>query len=795
MLIVPLMLLATVVGLAVAPLYTPPPAAALAAAAGFLAAAFLSRHFPRVSLLFLWFVVLLISNVRYPHLLRASDDVIAIDQLGRKVIISGTVTDVRAASDGRSRLHLLVDEVQAGGDAPHLKAPLPVRVSVEEGPADLLPGDRIRFSGRLRQPRPFGTPGEFNWPRYLASQGLVMTSWVRSQEQIEVVARQQRFPARSIVGWRTRVATTMTDVLSEKRAPLVRALVLGEGSQLPDEVRKLLAGAGVSHLFAISGLHLGLLGIFGYQLLLFFYRRSTHLLNWQPPQRILPLVLLPLLLGYLLLTGDAVSTRRAFVLAGVGAALLWWRYPVNPLHLLATVALVFLLFNPLLLWQAGWQLSFAGAAGILLWRPLWQSRHEVSPEWRPVRYLLQIFLVTVAATLATLPLVLMNFHLFAPAGLIANLLCVPVVTLAALPLGFIGLALYPLIPQWSVLLFQGCGLLLEGLVVFAAWLTAFPLFEGRYLFLSRWQYLAVAVALLPVMSAPYMRNRVTVAVVSTLGCWLLVLLLWTLPWSSPPPVSLTLFSVGQGESQLLQNQQGQSLLKDGGGLYSPRFDVGERLLAPAFGEMGVDRLDYVVLSHNHADHWKGLVFVLDHFPVGELLLGQPLARHHPALIEVVQRKQIPFRIVTPGWSRIDAWNQGVMSVYNGRVSAGNENDASLALHLAFGRQGVLLTADLEAQGVSNLLAAAVPGAVSVLKVPHHGSRSSDTERLVDELKPDVALVSAGYQNRYRQPAQQVVDLLAERQVPLMRTDLDGSIRVLMEPERLWIQSWRRGLFR
>lgn len=795
MLIIPLILMATIAGLVVAPIYSLPSVPGLLAAVVFLAAALFLRHFPRLFLLSLCLGFLLIANVRYPHQLRATADVVAIGQLARKVVITGMVTDVTALNDGRSRVNMLADEVHSKQGAIALPDPLRVRVSVEEGAYGLLPGDRIRFSGRLRQPRQFGTPGEFNWPRYLASQGMEMTSWVRSMEQIDVLARQELFPARRIVDWRSRVAATMTETLSEQRAILVRALVLGEGRQLPDEVRKLLAGAGVSHLFAISGLHLGLLGIFGYQFLLLFYRRSTRLLNWQPPQRFLPLLLLPLLFGYLLLTGDAVSTRRAFVLACVGAAVLWWRYPINPLHLLATVALLFLVFNPLLLWQAGWQLSFCGAAGILLWRPLWQRRDK---EWnlpQPVRYLIQIFLVTCAATLATLPFVLLNFHLFAPAGIVANLICVPVVTLAALPLGFLGLMLYPLLPQMSVVLFQLCGMLLEAMVGFAAWLTAFPLLEGRYFFLSRGQYLAVALGLLPLLCAPQFRFRVAVAAKVTLLSWLSALLLWTLPWSSQAPVTLTLFSVGQGESMLLQNRQGQNLLIDGGGLYSPRFDVGERLLAPAFGELGVDQFDYVLLTHNHADHWKGLVFVLNHFPVGELLLGQTLSRYHPDLIEVVSNRQIPFRVVESDWSKVGAWSEGALSVYNGRMSAESENDSSLAVHLDFDSQGILLTGDLEAQGIRNLLAAQLPGTVSVLKLPHHGSRRSGTEQLVEEFQPQIGLVSVGYQNIYRQPARQVISVLAESQVPLFRTDLDGSLRVRMEASGFQVQSWQNGLFR
>lgn len=142
--------------------------------------------------------------------------------------------------------------------------------------------------------------------------------------------------------------------MPEIQAFLVRALVLGERRVLPDLVREQFSRAAISHPFAISGLHLGLIGLLAYRALLLVYRRIPRLLLWYPPQRLLPLVILPGLLVYLLLTGDAVATRWAFALGCLGALLVLTRYPVSPLHLLAFLTLGTLLINPLLLWQTGW---------------------------------------------------------------------------------------------------------------------------------------------------------------------------------------------------------------------------------------------------------------------------------------------------------------------------------------------------------------------------------------------------------------------------------------------------------
>jgi len=785
-------LAATVAGLSLAPVSTLPyfPGWLFGSFSGLLF--FLLRRHRRVALVFLFLSIAVFSNLRYPLQFSSRQDIVYIDQLARKVTLTGMLDDIRQLTEGRSWIELLVDSVSIKDQKIPLEGPLRVRLYMGEGTDHLFPGDIIRCKSRMRQPRLFGTPGEFNWPRYLAGQHIDMTAWVKNPEKIKLLERKQSIPARAVVQWRSKIATNIMELMPEDRAYLVRALVLGEGRIIPDHIRKTLAKSGISHLFAISGLHLGMIGLLGYQLLLIFYRRSPRLLNWQPPQRVLPFVLLPLLLGYLLLTGDAVSTRRAFVLAAVGSGFLFWRYYVNPLLLLASLTLLSLLINPLLLWQAGWQLSFSGAAGILLWRPLWQKigRHQTLY----LRYFSQLFLVTFAAMLATLPLVLFNFHLFAPIGILANLVCVPIVTLLALPIGFSGLLFSPLYPQLAELLFQCCGFLLQFVVSMANWFTSIPGIGGTYLFLSHWQILAVALlVLLLLLTAQLAKpNLLRFGAVSVL----FAVILWQFPLSQSCPVSLTMFSVGQGESMLLQNNQGQAVLVDGGGFYSDRFDVGERLLAPAFAELGVTKLDAVVLTHNDLDHRKGLIFILDHFPVREFWSGHSFATLPARLQNVLLKNSIPIKIAPAGWNKSSLWTSCPLYTFNGNTPGMSDNDSSLVMYLNQDQKhGLLLTGDLEKPGVLKLLAAGLPGSVSLLKLPHHGSKFSATNQLIDQLTPQMCLVSVGYQNRYHLPAKQVVDYLQKKNIPLYRTDISGTLQVQPTQKGWQLQHWQQGVFR
>lgn len=732
----------------------------------------------------------LFAHLFYPLQFRTDPLIERADRLSQVLSVEAIVVAIEQRADQRSSLDLQVISLADADEDWPVSDPFVLRLFLDQQPDGLLPGDKIGFSGRLRQPRQFGMPGEFDWPRSLASQGVQATSWLQDVATLQVTPAAHFSLLRPISIWKNSAREFINATLVPDRAGLVRGMVLGEGRSLPAATRGILAASGISHLFAISGLHLGLLALFGYRLLLLVYRRFDRLLLWQPPQRLLPLLLLPLLLGYLLLTGDAVATRRAFCLALVVAVLLLWRRHVQPLRLLLSLALLFLLVNPLLLWQPSWQLSFAGAAGIILWRPGWQDSVQHLPGY--VKVPVALLLVTLAATVATLPLVLLNFHLFAPAGPLANLLCVPLVTLLALPSGLLGLVLLPILPMLAGYCFSCCGLILELTLTIAGWLIRLPGLAGQYHFLTNQESLALFVCLVPLVLFWQFKSFRSGPLLAG-GAFFCALLLW-LVQPTGQTTTLTMFSVGQGEALLLNNAQQQAILVDGGGLYSDSFDVGERLLAPALGALGVKSLAAVVLTHDHPDHRKGLLFVLKHFPVEQFWSAVPLLELNLGLQQLIVEKGLHFRQFTAGWTSTELWPDSAIKIFRVPGPADNLNDSSLVIFLQDRGNGLLLTGDLQYAGVGELLAAGFPGPVSLLKLPHHGSRHSGTERLLRRLQPQTCLVSAGYNNRYRLPASQLLSYLSEQQIALFRTDLQGTIQLQSTPQG-WLSVGRDQLFR
>jgi len=779
---------ATMLGLFLAPYFALPVSwgSALAACAGGLLLGTRKRPALRSILVFILFALL--ANVRYPYAFFHAPVIDELDSRGEKVAWTGEVRSLEMLSDGRSRIDVRLQSLRLPGADRELPLATGVRLYTAGGEPAVVPGDVISMSGHLSKPRRFGIPGEFNWPRHLQAQGIALTAWIKDAGTLDVVAGNSAFAAGFLYSQRRGMAEFIEEIMAEPKARLVRALVLGEGRMMPPEIRNILARAGVSHLFAISGLHIGLVGLFLYAALRQLWKRSYRLLMWAPPQRALPLIIVPFLAFYLLFTGNALATRRAFCLAAVGAMLLIKRYHVNPLQLLASLAALSLLVEPLVFWNAGWQLSFAGAAAILYIAPFLSGFKRKRIRDYPA----QLALVSAAATVATLPLVLANFHMLAPGGVIINLFAVPVVTLLALPVGMLGALAYPFSEPLAGILFRGCGAVLDGTVGLCSRVVGIPGFSGRYLFLSTWQVLSIGIAVCLFFVLIRDRRRTTLYV--GIAAAVVAVGVWAASWLESREARVTMFSVGQGESVLLQDGQGRAILVDGGGLYSDTFDVGERLLAPALAELGVTSLDAVILTHDHPDHRKGLLFILNQLPVREFWSGKPLHGLDDRLQAALTARDVPFRYQEAGWGTIP-FGRDSLSLYSPGIAGLSENDASLVvLWRPGGTRGVLLTGDLESAGVDRLLGEKV-GPVDILKLPHHGSHFSRIEELVAASRPRYCLVSSGYRNRYRLPAEVVVKFVGEQGIDLFRTDLDGTVRARLRDGEWLVERWANGLFR
>lgn len=720
--------------------------------------------------------LILLGIVQYQLFITPSSaDHLLLERTGQEIVVEGVVTNVEIRHDGRVRCDLTVSRCFAARWMQELEGVV-VRLHIWDNPPLLRVGQTLRTTAKLRSPRNFGTPGEFDYVRYLARRDIFVTGSVANGDAVAVLSEPPKSGLSFIARWRELTAARVDSALPQPVAALTRALVLGDRGQVTPQEQELLARSGVAHLFAVSGLHLGLVSGWLYVLLLFFWRRSTYLLQMAPPRRYLPVAMIPLLGIYLMLAGSGMSLQRAFLMFSGAALLLAMYRRTAPLQLLITAVLLLLLIDPLALFEPSLQLSVAGVAGIVVAIPRWRSRF--SCRLKLVRLMTDLALVTLAATLATAPVVLWQFHQLSFLGILANLVAVPLIGGVAIPLALIGVLAVPVTPALAAVAFTGCGVMLTAmLVIVEGLLNIFP--AGAFSCqVAAWQVVLVAIFCWGWFLPARLRIKGMVAGL------LIAAVLYANPILPDRDLNLTAFSVGQGESLLLSLPDGKHYLIDGGGLYGDTFDVGERLLAPALGRLGVQKLSAVILTHNHPDHYKGLFYILENFPVEEFWHSSVTSQLPQGLAEILKEKNIPRRIFDSGWDWLMAHQDLRFAIWGPPFVAEDENDHSLVVYASFGDDGVLLTGDLGSSGVTALMQGGVDGPVTLLKLPHHGSRYSRPLDLISVLSPQMVFASAGFGNRYGLPHPEIVRAVAERGLPLYQTDQHGTM-IFSSQGRRW----------
>ena len=652
----------------------------------------------------------------------------------------------------------------------------------------------------MRHPRRFDNPGAFDYPAYLATQGIFLEGWAR--EPVETV-RASRGSAILAFVFRLRalLLQRLDGTMPPAEAGLLKATVLGDRSGLSPEMNRAFLDSGTYHILAISGLNVSILAgaLFG----------LFRLLRASP--RLAALVSALLVTLYAALAGGSASVIRAAVMADAYLLGVILDRRGDLLNTLALSALALLWWNPRFLFDVGFQLTYLATLGIILALPRSESTLAQLP--RPLRWALESVVITLAATAMTLPILASAFNRLAPVGVLANL---PIVPLSGLitGLGTAASAFVLVTPAGLPWLNHVNAWLVDLLFWMARWFAAWPWSTFRVYtptpgMLAAY-YGLVAAWVVGKPPAPFLgggAGRVRWARRLALGCVLLLVvqvLLRLHPLERTPRVQMTLLDVGQGEAIFLALPGHRRMLVDAGGLPGGRFDIGAQVVAPFLLHEWVGYLDVLVLTHPQEDHIGGVPAILRGFGVGEVWCGEDPGRSTTFLWvqEYLRQRRIPLRIVSAESPAV-RWGGATVEVLNppahprriGRDGIARPlglNDASLVLRIGMGERALLLTADIEREAEAALLRRPEAIRAQVLKVPHHGSRSSSGAAFVTAVRPEVALASVGHQNPSHHPHPEVVERYRAAGARFLRTDEDGAIGVELTPDgmRVWARRGR-----
>jgi len=715
-----------------------------------------------------------------------------------------------------------------------------VRVTAVRRPGEprleLRYGERVELLARLRRLRNFENEGGFDRVTYLTRQGIYMTASVRPGAEVKRLEGRRGSRLRAAI-WRAREWTgdRADRLLGEgsTNAGVAKAMVLGDQAYLDRALGTSFKRTGTYHALVVSGLHAALVGWFFFSLL-----RRLRL-----PEAWSALAAMLLLAAFVLLIGAQLPVVRAALMVGaylIGRLLYRDRRALN---VVAATALGMLLLDPADLFDVSFQLSFlsvaliagvaapflertlepyrvaradlpnvdrdihlppAVAAARVAWR-LWVEQLPFSPRAgmailaRAVGlgvWIAELFVVSAAVQAGLMLPLAAYFQRVSWSGLSANLLVIPA-TILIVPLGFAAI-----VTGWP-LLGQALSMLVTAMIAVVEWHARLGWLEARVPAPPLWLGAAFAVALAALAWALHRGGRARWPAAGLFLAALVALVVHPLaPRVDPERLELTALDVGQGEALFLAIPQGRTMLIDGGGIASfggaaaAGLDIGEDVVSPYLWSRSIRALDVVVISHAHYDHIGGLPALLDNFRVRELWIGNnPSTPDYERVLEAARRGGT--RVL-----RLAAGDERALGPVRFRVLAPSRdyvprakpaNDDSLVLEASYGQRRFLLAGDIERRGEWSLLGGDGEPSLrtDVLKVPHHGSKTSTGERFLSKTAPWLAVVSAGFDNAYGHPHRDVLDRLARRNARILRTDLDGRVTVATDGYRVTVSTYRQ----
>ncbi|MCE2724956.1 MAG: DNA internalization-related competence protein ComEC/Rec2 [Burkholderiales bacterium] len=620
-------------------------------------------------------------------------------------------------------------------------------------PPSLSPGERWTLTVRLRRPHGTANPHGFDFEAWALERNIRATGYVRFKgiNKKEPLAASGMMIGidRARLAIRDRMQAVLKD---QPYAGVLIALAIGEQNAIPAAQWKTFWRTGTGHLMSISGLHITMVAALLYWLAFRLWARLPHLTARIPAQRVAAIVGAATALAYSLIAGFSVPTQRTFFMLLVVAIALTMGRGLSASRILAFALFGVVLLDPWCVLAPGFWLSFGAVAMIF-----YVTSHRTG-QLSVVRAAL---LTQLAVTLGLLPLTLALFQEVSMISPVANAIAIPVVSWVVVPITLLG-ALLPaglsdlmlILAHWVMSLTYDC----------LAWLAAMPNAVWQSHAPAMWTVALAMIGVVVVMMPRGLPMR-------WMGAAAILPMFFVFP-PTPKPGELwvTLLDVGQGLATVVRTAT-HTLVYDTGPKWNPDADSGNRIVVPFLRGEGIRKLDALVVTHDDEDHAGGARSVIDARSPGWVLTSVPNDREYLANATEVMRCE-----VGDGWR----WDGVEFDVLHPTSNAYEEtrktNNMGCVIKITAPGGTVLMTADIEKLVEAELVARAVAELKSdVLVVPHHGSKTSSTEALLDAVNPTLAVLPVGYRNRFRHPHPDVEARYAARNIPIRRTDWEGAI--------------------
>ncbi|MBI5050831.1 MAG: DNA internalization-related competence protein ComEC/Rec2 [Nitrospirae bacterium] len=709
----------------------------------------------------------------------------------KEVSVEGTVIDVPEISG--EKLRFTIDNVYINRQ--HVKGK--VKLSAEPEILEYLSpayGDRIKTFTKLNEPITFLNPDVYSYN--FKKDGLIANGYIK---QIEVTGK-----GRGLLSWlyskRQRLGEIIDNSLSEESAGFLKAIILGLQKGITPETRDAFSATGLAHLLSISGTHFGLLAFIFFKVIKAAIkslpiRILTRMTLYVTPTQIAVVLTLPVLVLYTMISGASTPAIRSFIMVLIYMTALFLGRKGQWLNSLAIAAIIILLWQPDSLFDLSFQLSFLAVLSIGFAIEN-KSEHKIHAQEH--KHLIKktfdgiktSMLMTLAAVIVTAPIVIYYFYQFPLISPVSNLIITPLVCFIILPFGFFTV-FFALLFNMD---FMPLSYLTDSVTRFALKLIKIASqIPHSNLHLHKPSIIVVILFFFSFAFAIKSKSK------WKLLPFVLVLCIYLMvPFFSDDDIRITFLDVGQGDASVIHLPDKRIMLIDGG---AEDYDTGRRVIAPYLWSNGIKKIDYLVLSHPHPDHYGGLIYITDNFKISEVWLNGRAVPEAKKFFWKIQERKIPYRILKRGdmlegkGYRIYAlhpYNQFYAGSPRGEFS--NENNNSLVLKIEFANFTALLAGDIEIEAEENLSHLGRWLKSDIIKVPHHGGRTSSSEEFLKTVNPKIAIVSAGRNNPFNHPHAETLYKYRMTGARFLRTDREGAVSIALKNKKYVTRTYRDSKF-
>lgn len=645
-------------------------------------------------------------------------------------------------------------------------------------------GNKVEVTGRLTRPRDKRNPGEYNYELYLAEKQIA--GLVNSYDAEDIIIKEKTYSllGNVIFSARKSIDELISKIHNKTTSALLRGLILADRSLIDYEIRQEFVNAGVVHVLAVSGLHVGFIVL----IFLFLFQRFNIY------ARIICTI--AGLLLFMLITDSPPSVTRATIMS---IALLLG--PITgrsykSINAMALAAFIILLINPNELFNPGFQLSFSAVLAIVIFYPPFSAYiKERKIKSKAVNYVLLFSITSLAAQIGTVPFTLIYFEKLSIVALLTNLLVIPLIG-CVVGLGIFTLFISSIIPQIGFLFVSANELLTYILFRFVNIsghnsISYLPVYN--YSFYDAIIFYTVLGGLFLLWEKLENISAKIIAVV------LFILLLFIYQgfddYKLMPDGKLSIMAIdiGQGDSFLIKFPNGKTALIDAGEA-TENFDNGKRIILPLLNRLGISKIDYGFISHVDSDHYKGFLSLIKEGRISKIYkpkIDSSLARDIE-LERFLRAEKIPFwyyskEYLSVGNARLYILND-TTDLYFEKFSS---NDKSGVMKLVYGNTSFLFTGDAGVKPERYFVGKYGKFLKSdLLKAGHHGSKTSTSDLFLNTVSPGFAIISAGVANKFNHPHKDVIAKLKKHNINILRTDESGAVLLYSNGKNIQNINWK-----